>query len=142
DPKADADAKAKAEDLLSKVKAGADFADLAKKESDDKVSALQGGSLGWFQRGQMVPEFEQVAFSLPVGQVSGLVKTQFGYHIIKVEDRHDAGVTPLAEVKDRIAAQLRQQKASQAAQNLADGLQTEVRSKGLDAAGAAHSVPV
>jgi peptidyl-prolyl cis-trans isomerase D len=142
DPKAEAAAKAKAEDILKQLKAGANFADLAKKDSDDKASAINGGELGWFQRGQMVPEFEQTAFSLPVGQISGLVKTQFGYHIIKVEDRHEAGIAPLADVKDKIETQLKQQKAEKAANDIASGLETEVRERGFDAAAAAHNLQV
>jgi parvulin-like peptidyl-prolyl isomerase len=80
-------AKAKAERILQQVRGGADFAALAKKESDDTATQAKGGDLGWFKRGQMVKEFDEVAFSLPKGQVSGVVKTRFGYHIIKVEDK-------------------------------------------------------
>ncbi len=82
----DAATVAKAKDVLAKVNAGGDFADLAKQYSDDPGSAAKGGDLGWFAKGVMVPEFEAVAFALKPGAVSDLVKTQFGYHIIKVED--------------------------------------------------------
>ena len=83
----DAEALAKAEDIRKKLVAGADFAALAKEESDDTGSGAQGGSLGTFRHGQMVGPFDQAAFSLPIGQVSEPVKTQFGYHIIKMKSR-------------------------------------------------------
>jgi parvulin-like peptidyl-prolyl isomerase len=80
-------AKAKAEDLRKAIVAGADFAEVAKKESDDTGSGSRGGDLGTFGHGQMVPEFEQAAFSAKPGDVTPVVRTQFGYHIIKVESR-------------------------------------------------------
>jgi parvulin-like peptidyl-prolyl isomerase len=79
-------ARAKAEDLLKRVRAGEDFAALAKEFSDDPGSKAQGGDLGWFGRGQMIKEFEDAAFALKQGEVSGLVESPFGYHIIKVEE--------------------------------------------------------
>ena len=91
-----------AEALLAKVKAGGDFAELAKKSSEDKGSADRGGDLGCFPRGAMVPEFENAAFSLDPGQTSDLVKSSFGYHIIRVASRRDEQVPPLLAVKERI----------------------------------------
>jgi peptidyl-prolyl cis-trans isomerase C len=82
----DAEAKAKADDLKKQIAGGADFGELAKKESDDTVSGAQGGDLGDFGHGQMVPEFDKVVFSLKPGEVSDPVKTQFGYHLIQVQD--------------------------------------------------------
>lgn len=85
-----ADAKVKAEKALAEVKAGGDFAAIAKKYSDDSGSKAAGGDVGFFGRGKMVPEFEKAAFAMEVGDVSGLVKSKFGYHIIKVTDRKEA----------------------------------------------------
>jgi parvulin-like peptidyl-prolyl isomerase len=79
--------RSKAEDILKRVRAGEDFAKLAKEFSTDPGSKEKGGDLGWFGHGQMVPEFEQAAFALQPGQVSDLVQTKFGYHIIKVDER-------------------------------------------------------
>jgi hypothetical protein len=79
--------RSKAEDILKRVRAGEDFAKLAKEFSTDPGSKDKGGDLGWFGHGQMVPEFEQAAFALQPGQVSDLVQTKFGYHIIKVDER-------------------------------------------------------
>lgn len=89
DDSINAQAKAKAQDVLAKVKAGGDFAELAKQYSEDTGSASNGGDLGFFGKGQMVKEFEDAAFALQPGQVSELVKSKFGYHIIKVIEKQD-----------------------------------------------------
>jgi len=101
-PQQKAAARAKAEGLLKQIKAGADFAALAKANSDDPGSAAHGGDLGYFQKGEMVPAFEQAAFALQPGQVSGIVETPFGFHIIKVTGRRPARTAPLAEVQQDI----------------------------------------
>ncbi|HEX7679472.1 MAG TPA: peptidylprolyl isomerase [Thermoanaerobaculia bacterium] len=103
----DDEAKAKADDLRKQIVAGASFDELAKKESDDVGSGARGGDLGSFSRGQMVPEFEQAAFNAKVGDVTPVVKTQFGYHIIKVE-AHDSA--PLEQVRPAIEKELKQTK--------------------------------
>ena len=109
---------AKAQELRKKIVDGGDFAALAKAESDDTGSGANGGELGSFKRNSMVPEFEKTAFSLPAGQVSEPVKTQFGYHIIKVE-KHD---TPeLASVRAQIDERMKPEMARQAVENLAKG---------------------
>ncbi|MBM3802756.1 MAG: hypothetical protein FJW26_10680 [Acidimicrobiia bacterium] len=112
--------KAKATALLLQARKGADFADLAKKNSEDPGSAASGGDLGAFGRGAMVPEFEQAAFTLGVGAISDLVKTQYGYHIIKVVDKQPAHTQSLEEVENLIRPTLLQRKAEQKAQDLAD----------------------
>jgi len=104
-----AQAKAKAEGILNDLKAGKDFAATAKANSQDPGSAVQGGDLGYFEKGQMVPQFEQAAFSLKPGQMSDLVETQFGYHIIKVAEKKEAHVVPLDEAKPQIEQYLKEQ---------------------------------
>lgn len=101
-------AKEKAEALLKKIKDGADFSELAKKESTCP-SSQQGGDLGEFGRGQMVPPFEKAAFALKPGEVSDVVETKFGYHIIKLTEKKEAREVPLDQVKDRIRDYLKNQ---------------------------------
>ncbi len=95
---------------LAQVRAGADFASVARTASEDQGSAPGGGDLGCFGQGRMVPEFESGLSALAVGQVSDLVKTSFGYHVIKLNSRKPARTAEFAEVKDRIRQQLTQQK--------------------------------
>jgi peptidyl-prolyl cis-trans isomerase C len=103
--KSKAKAKAKAEDILVKLKAGADFNDLAKQDSNCP-SAKEGGDLGSQPKGTFVPEFEKAAYALKPGQMSDVVETQFGYHIIKLVDHNDASTTSLEQAKDRIVQTL------------------------------------
>ena len=125
DPNADTKTKARAkgeiDSVLKQLKSGGDFAKLAQQHSQDP-SAAQGGDLGYFGKGQMVPEFEKTAFSLPVGQVSGVVTTQFGYHVIKVTDKKVARTVTLDEALPQIKGYLEQQKKQQAADSFIDGL--------------------
>jgi peptidyl-prolyl cis-trans isomerase C len=102
-------AKTKAEGLLKDLKAGKDFAATAKANSQDPGSAPNGGDLGYFEQGQMVPPFEQAAFALKPGEMSEVVETQFGYHIIKVAEKQDSRVVPLEEAKTQIEQYLTQQ---------------------------------
>ena len=132
DQKAIDAAQAKAQDILKQVKSGGNFAEIAKKNSDDPGSAKEGGELGWIQRGRTVPEFEKVAFSLPPGQTSDLVKSSYGFHIIQVEEKQEAHVKPFNEVKDQIAQQLAQDKAAAAADALAAKVQSEARTRGIE----------
>ncbi len=93
-------ARRKLEDVRARIVKGADFAKEAEKNSDDKGSAVQGGDLGFFTKGQMVPSFEKSAFALPVGKVSDIVETDFGYHIIKVEEKNPGEPITLDKTKD------------------------------------------
>lgn len=113
-------AKAKAEDIKKQLAAGAKFEDLAKKESDDTGSGANGGELGAFGHGQMVPEFEKAAFEAKVGDVIGPVRTQYGYHIIKV-DSHE--YTPFAGVK----ATIEKKEHQKALQAKLDALKTDAK---------------
>ena len=135
-------AKAKAEDVQRQLKAGANFADLAKKYSDDPGSAQNGGLLPPLTKGRTVPEFEQAAFSTPKGQTTDIIRTSYGFHIIQVEDKQTARVKPLDEVKVQIEPAIKQQKAGAAAQNLANSVQSLARSAGLDKAAAEKGLSV
>ncbi len=137
DEKAVADARAKAEGVLKELKAGGDFAKLAEKNSDDPGSAKSGGELGWIGRGRTVPEFEKAAFSLGIGQTSDLVKSSYGFHIIRVEDKHDAHLQTLAEVKSEIEDKVKQQKTARATEVAANALLSLARTDGFDKAAAA-----
>ncbi len=142
DEKGVAEAQHRAEDLLKQLKSGAKLEDLAQKYSEDPGSAKQGGSLGWIGRGQTVPEFEKVAFSLPKGQVSGLVKSSYGFHIIRVDDKQEAHMKTLDEVKAEIEPVIKHQKGQQIAQQKADALLKQAKAEGLDAAAAEQKVQV
>ena len=101
DKRDDAAAKARAEEVLAKLRAGADFAAIAREYSDDPSAAGNGGDLGFFQRGQMVKPFADAAFALTAkGELAGPVKSQFGYHIIRFEERRPAGVQPFEAVRE------------------------------------------
>jgi peptidyl-prolyl cis-trans isomerase D len=142
DEKGVAEAQRRAEDLLKQLKSGAKLEDLAKKYSEDPGSAKQGGSLGWIGKGQTVPEFEKTAFSLPKGQTSDLVKSSYGFHIIRVDEKQEAHMKTLDEVKAEIEPVLKHQKGQQIAQQKADALLKQARAQGLDAAVASQGVPV
>jgi peptidyl-prolyl cis-trans isomerase C len=106
-------AKEKAEMYLKKIKDGEDFAKLASEVSDDTGSKAKGGDLGFFQKGRMVKPFEDAAFSLKPGEVSGVVETQFGFHILKVEDRKDSTIESFDAVKERLRQKLLQDRTRQ-----------------------------
>jgi peptidyl-prolyl cis-trans isomerase D len=107
--------RAAAEKILADARGGKDFAQLARTHSEDIGSAARGGDLGFFPRGSMVPSFEATAFALAPGQISGLVETNYGYHIIRVEERIQARVKPLEEVKEEVEAGLLAERARQLA---------------------------
>jgi peptidyl-prolyl cis-trans isomerase D len=111
--KDEATVRKQAEDILKQARAGADFAALATKFSEDEGSKVNGGDLDYFGRGRMVPEFETAAFALQPGQISDLVKSQFGFHIIKVVDKKPAVTRTFDEVRPQIEEQLKAQRTDQ-----------------------------
>jgi peptidyl-prolyl cis-trans isomerase D len=141
DPKADAAAKAKAEGILKQVQSGGNFAALAKKNSDDPGSKDSGGELGFSQRGRMVPEFDSAIFGQKIGETK-IIKTQFGYHVVQVEERQAAHAQPLSEVQPTIQATLARQKSAQAEDNYAKALTAEATKNGLVKTAAAHHLEV
>ena len=116
-----AEAKKKITEILQKLKKGADFADLAKKYSQGP-SSKNGGDLGFFSYRQMVEPFSKAAFALKPGEISGIVKTRFGYHIIKLEEKKPAVVTPFDKAKPALEEQLRREKAGNALDPYIDNL--------------------
>ena len=132
--KIQAEQKAKAEAVLKEVKANPDnFEKIAAQKSDDKVSGERGGELGFFSREAMVPEFSKAAFAMKPNTISEeLVRTNYGYHIIKVTDRMEAGTTPYVKVKDEIKFYLETQEQIKVLKNLTDGLMKTAKIDYLD----------
>jgi peptidyl-prolyl cis-trans isomerase C len=129
DPNADpndakAKARAKTEGLLKQIKDGADFVELAKAHSVCP-SAPQGGDLGFFPRGETTPAFEKAAFELEIGQISDIVETEYGYHIIKATEHKDASTTSFDQAKDGIVQQLTQKKQSEIAEEYIESLKAQ-----------------
>ena len=127
--KSDAEVKqieVKAQDLLKKLQGGADFAALAKANSEDPGSAVQGGELGYIVRGQTVKNFEDAAWSLKPNQLSNLVKTEYGYHILQLQERQEPRVRPFEEAKAELAAETQRQLVYDRMQRNADGLRAEL----------------
>jgi peptidyl-prolyl cis-trans isomerase D len=132
----------KAESVLAEAKAGADFAELARKNSED-TSAENGGGLGLFGRGQMVPEFEEAAFALQDGEVSDLVRTTYGFHIIKLNRKQEPFVRPLEAVRDEIRSTITQEKARDAMDGAVQSASEKLRASGnVDALSAEYPVLV
>jgi peptidyl-prolyl cis-trans isomerase D len=139
DPSKDAEVRAQAERVLKQIREGGSFAELAKKYSEDTASAPQGGDLGPFTRGRMVKEFEDAAFSLKPGEVSGLVRTQYGYHIIKVNSRE---VPTLEANRKSIEISVQQQRASELAKaKAAEAAKLAETNKDLNAVAKSLGVP-
>jgi len=124
--KDDAAVKAKAEELLKQARAGADFAELAKKNSEDEGSAPNGGDLDYFGHGKMVPEFDAAVFAMEPGQISDLVKTSLGYHIIKLTDKKPGTTRTLAEMRQQLTDQLSFERAQTQAADLAASLEKQI----------------
>ena len=129
DGKDEAAVRKQAEEVLAQVKAGGDFAELAKKYSED-TSKDQGGDLDFFTRGRMVPEFETAAFALAPGQTSDIVKSQFGFHIIRVTDKRPGSTRTMDEVRQQIQDTLQQEIADQQITTKAQGLQARIKDPG------------
>ncbi|GIX46613.1 MAG: peptidylprolyl isomerase [Candidatus Tectimicrobiota bacterium] len=140
----EAEVRARAEKILAQLRAGADFAELARKYSEDPATADKGGDLGTFARGEMVQAFEEAAFSLPVGAISDLVRTPYGFHILRVEARHPGGLKPLDAVRAEVEQRVRQEKAQEAVEALADELlaHLEVAPAQFTAVAEQHNLPV
>ncbi len=118
--------KKKAEDLLKQIRGGADFAELARKNSEDTVSAAKGGDLDWVTRGQMVKAFEEASFSLKPKAISDVVKTEFGYHILQVTDKEEARLKPFEEVKESIQKDYQKQQVYDKMTSVADQARAEL----------------
>lgn len=112
--------RAKAEDILKQLKQGADFAELARKDSEDPGSASKGGDLGWISRGQTVKAFEDSAFSLKPGQMSNVISTEYGFHIIEVLGKEEARLKSFDEVKSQLEEERKKQAVYDRMQTLAD----------------------
>ncbi|HZU26692.1 MAG TPA: peptidyl-prolyl cis-trans isomerase [Bryobacteraceae bacterium] len=125
--------KQKAEDVLKQLRAGANFGDLAKKYSEDTASAPKGGELGWFGRGQMVANFEKATFALKPGQISDLITTEYGFHIIQVEQHEQAHQKSFDEVKNDIASDLKKQTVVDKMEQIADSVETQLTKAPQDA---------
>lgn len=119
--------KAKAEDLLKQLRAGGDFAELAKKNSDDPGSAVKGGDLGWIVRQQTVPNFENASFTQKVKEIGNLVQTEFGYHIVEVMERETARLRPFDEVKGTLALELKRDRVNEMMNKVMDDARKELQ---------------
>ena len=138
-PEAKAAVKATAEATLARIKAGESMADLAPELSADTASAARGGDLGFFGRGAMVPTFDDAVFKTPVGQLAGIVQTDFGYHIIKVTGERQAGIRPIEEVREDIRTRISLDKAQDLIREKAGSLSAAAVSADEFAAAAAKS---
>ena len=116
----------KAQEILAQLKGGASFEELAKKNSTDGAAA-KGGDLGWFGKGSMIPDFEKVAFGLKEGETSGIVKTKYGFHIIKLTGKREAGIRPFSEVKDQIKAAIEPEKQQEVFKKLKEDLKKSAK---------------
>ena len=134
---------ARAQELATAARDGADFAELAREHSDDEGTAELGGDLGLFGRGRMVPEFEGVAFALDVDAISDPVKSPFGFHVIKVTEKQEETVQPLDEVRASIVTTLKREQSSSRTTALSRSIATEVSTPAeLDSAAAARGLEV
>ena len=142
DPKAVDAARAKAQDVLKQVKAGGDFAALAKQYSQDSGSKEKGGELGWLVTGQTAPEFEKVAFTQNKGQISDVVQAGYTFHIIQTEDKEGAHLKPLAEVKPELEEALKQDKVKTEMARVSADAEAAAQKQGLEKAAAKYGAQV
>ena len=126
-------ARKQAEEIAQELQAGADFAQLAEKYSQDPQTATRGGDLGWWSPGQLIPEFDKTAFSLPVGSISEPVRTRFGFHIIKLEEYQPAKYKSFDEVKDQVKEELSRNKAHQIALEFTRKVAKDCQGLGMEA---------
>jgi peptidyl-prolyl cis-trans isomerase D len=136
------EARARAQDVLKQIKATGDWAGLAKKYSGDPGSKDKGGELGWLNKGQTVAEFEKTAFSQNKGQISDPVQTSFGFHIIQTEDKEDAHLKPLAEVKPEIEEAIKQEKIKGLMTQASTDAEAIAQKQGLDKAASKYGAQV
>ena len=134
---------ARAQDLLKQARAGKDFSELAKSNSEDTASASKGGDVGWVTRGQTVPEFEAKAFTMKPGEISDLVKTQYGFHILKLVAKDNARMKPLAEMEGTIRQEITRDRAELEKTRLADRARAAAQkyTQNLDQAGREVGIP-
>lgn len=142
DQKAVDAARAKAMDVLKQAKATSDWTELAKKYSADPGSKDKGGELGWLGKGQTVAEFDKVAFSQSKGQISDPVQTSFGFHIIQTEDKEDAHLKPLAEVRASLEDALKQDKIKTELAKASADAETTAQKQGLEKAASKYGAQV
>ncbi len=129
DPEKVRSVEAKAKRVLERIRRGEDFETLARQYSEDPASALRGGNIGFFSRGDMIKNFEDAAFALKVGQVSDLVRTQLGFHIIRLDERKTSKKMPFEEVKLAIKARLRQEQSNALFQQYVESLKSKAEIK-------------
>ena len=125
-PQQDEAAKQRAEAILARLKRGEDFAKLAKENSSD-ASAAQGGDIGFYKKGDLDPQYEAATFSLPVGQITGPIRSGYGYHIIKVTDRKKEGLATLEEIRAELTDFLKQQKGEEELNKLVEELRKQAK---------------
>ncbi len=131
-PEVRAEARKRADAILAGVRGGKDFAAEAQANSGDQGSAVKGGDVGLFPRGRMVPQFEETAFALKVGDISDVVETPFGFHILKVTDRQEARTLPLEEVQGKIVEYLERTKGDRAIQAILEEARAKAKIERLD----------
>jgi peptidyl-prolyl cis-trans isomerase D len=134
--------RAKAEDLLKQIRAGADFAELARKNSQDPGSGAKGGDLGWVLRGQTVKAFEETAFSLKPKEISNVVTTEYGFHILQVMAKEEARLRPFAEVRNELATERKRQIVYDRMQTLSDQVRAALVKSPLSASQIASELGV